>query len=58
VKHWSLATPVERLINIGAKEVSRAKAATFQMAEVAVPRTWFAAILDQIDRLRLVPGAS
>ena len=27
----------------------------FQMAEVAVPRMLFAAILDRIDRLRLVP---
>ncbi|HMB05911.1 MAG TPA: IS1380 family transposase [Isosphaeraceae bacterium] len=56
VKHWSLTTLVEKLIKIGAKVVSRSKTLTFQMAEVAVPRTLFAAILDRIDRLRLVPG--
>ena len=38
------------------KVVSRSKTLTFQMAEVAVPRKLFAAILDRIDRLRLVPG--
>ena len=46
----------EKLIKIGAKVVSRAKAVTFQMAEVAVPWRLFAAILGRIDRLRLVPG--
>ena len=56
VKHWSLTTLRERLIKIGAKVVSRSKAVTFQMAEVAVPRRLFAAILDRIGCLRLVPG--
>ena len=56
VKHWSLTTLRERLIKIGAKVVSRSKAVTFQMAEVAVPRRLFAAILERIDPLRLVPG--
>jgi hypothetical protein len=56
VKHWSLTTLREKLIKIGAKVVSRAKAVTFQMAELAVPRRLFEAILDRIDRLRLVPG--
>ena len=56
VKHWSLTTLREKLIKIGAKVVSRSKAVTFQMAEVAVPRRLFAAILDRIDRLRPVPG--
>jgi Transposase DDE domain group 1 len=56
VKHWSLTTLQEKLIKIGAKVVSRSKTLTFQMAEVAVPRKLFAAILDRIDRLRLVPG--
>ena len=56
VKPWSLTTLREKLIKIGAKVVSRSKAVTFQMAEVAVPRPLFAAILDRIDRLRLVPG--
>ena len=38
VKHWSLTTLREKLIKIGAKVVSHAKAVTFQLAEVAVPR--------------------
>jgi hypothetical protein len=56
VEHWSLTTLREKLIKIGAKVVSRSKSLTFQMAEVAVPRRLFAAILERIDRLRLVPG--
>ena len=56
VRHWSLTTLREKLIKIGAKVVSRSKAVTFQMAEVAVPRTLFAEILERIDRLRLVPA--
>ena len=56
VKHWSLTTLREKLIKIGAKVVSRSRAVTFQMAEVAVPRRLFAAILERIDGLRLVPG--
>jgi hypothetical protein len=56
VGHWSLTTLREKLIKIGAKVVSRSKAVTFQMAEVAVPRRLFAAILDRIGCLRLVPG--
>jgi hypothetical protein len=35
---------------------TRSKAVTFQMAEVAVPQRRFAAILEWIDRLQLVPG--
>jgi len=56
VKHWSLTTLREKLIKIGAKVVSRSRAVTFQMAEVAVPWRLFAAILERIDGLRLVPG--
>jgi hypothetical protein len=56
VKHWSLTTLREKLIKIGAKVVCRSKAVTFQMAEVAVPRRLFAAILERIDRLRLIPA--
>ena len=55
VKPWSLTTLRERLIKIGAKVVSRSKAVTFQMAEVAVPRKLFAAILEQIGRLPASP---
>ena len=55
---WTLATLREKLIKIGAKVVHDAKAATFQLAEVAVPRALFAAILGRIGRLRaaLSPG--
>jgi hypothetical protein len=59
VKHWSLTTLREKLIKIGAKVVTTARYVTFQMAEVAVPRKLFRAILDRIRRLReptLAPG--
>jgi hypothetical protein len=55
VRHWSLTTLREKLIKIGAKVVTHAKTVTFQLAEVAVPRTLFAAILIRINRLRPVP---
>ena len=47
----------EKLIKIGAKVVRRAKAVTFQLAEVAVPRVLFAVILVRIGRLRAVPSS-
>jgi hypothetical protein len=53
VKHWTLTTLREKLIKIGAKVVSHAKYIVFQLAEVAVPRQLFAAILTRIGRLRL-----
>jgi hypothetical protein len=59
VGHWSLTTLREKLIKIGAKVVTTARYVTFQMAEVAVPRKLFRAILDRIRRLReptLAPG--
>ena len=56
VQTWSLTTPREKLIEIGAKVVHHARAVTFQLGEVAVPRALFAAILERINRLRLVPG--
>jgi hypothetical protein len=56
VGHWTLTTLREKLIKIGAKVVRHAKYVFFQMAEVAVPRKLFAAILDRIERLRTVPG--
>ena len=55
VKHWSLTTLREKLIKIGAKVVHHARYVTFQMAEVAVPRQLFRAILDRIRRLRRLP---
>ena len=52
VKHWSLTTLREKLIKIGANVVRHSKYVFFQMAEVAVPRELFAAILERIGRLR------
>ena len=54
VKHWSLTTLREKLIKIGAKVVAHSRYVFFQMAEVAVPRKLFAAILERIQRLRVV----
>jgi hypothetical protein len=59
VKHWSLTTLREKLIKIGAKVVAHFRYVFFQMAEVAVPKRLFRAILERIRRLRLpemVPG--
>jgi len=56
VKHWTLTTLREKLIKIGAKVVHHAKYVRFQLAEVAVPRRLFAAILERIQRLRAVPA--
>ncbi len=53
VKHWSLTTLREKLIKIGAKVVTHARYVIFQMAEVAVPKRLFRAILQRIRRLRL-----
>jgi hypothetical protein len=55
VKHWSLTTLREKLIKIGAKIVRHSKYVTFQMAEVAVPRELFAAILERIQRFGVPP---
>jgi hypothetical protein len=55
VRHWSLTTLREKLIKIGAKVTRHAKYVTFQLAEVAVTRNLFAAILDRIARLALPP---
>lgn len=56
MKHWSLTTLREKLVKIGAKVASSARYVVFQMAEVAVPRRLFRAILERIRRLR-VPEA-
>ena len=52
VKHWSLTTLREKLVKIGAKVVSSARYVVFQMAEVAIPRGLFRAILERIRRLK------
>jgi hypothetical protein len=56
VELWSPTTRRERLVKIGAKVVSHGRYVTFQMAEVAVPRRLFAAVLWLIDRLRAPPA--
>ncbi len=46
---------LKRLIKIGAKVVRHGRYVTFQLAEVAISRALFAAILRLIDRLRSAP---
>jgi hypothetical protein len=55
VRHWSLTTLREKLIKIGAKVTRHAKYVTFQLAEVAVTRNLFAAILARIALLAIPP---
>jgi hypothetical protein len=55
VKHWSLTTLRDKLIKIGARVDRHAKYVTFQLAEVAVPRELFAAILERIQGLGVPP---
>jgi hypothetical protein len=52
VQHWTLTTLREKLIKIGAKVTAHSRYVFFQMAEVAVPRKLFAAVLGRIERLR------
>jgi hypothetical protein len=58
VARWSLTTLRERLVKIGARIVRHGRYVVFQLAEVAVPRALFAAILRRIDRLRGPPVAA
>ncbi len=39
IEHWSLTTLREKLLKIGAKVVRHGRYVTFQMAEVAIPKT-------------------
>ena len=55
VKHWSLTTLGEKLVKIEAKVTRHAKYVTFQLAEVAVTRRLFAAILPRIVCLSIPP---
>ncbi len=57
VAQWSLTTLREKLVKIGARIVRHGRYVVFQLAEVAVPRALFAAILRQIERLRGPPVA-
>jgi hypothetical protein len=56
VKHWSLRSLQAKLIKIGGRLVRHARRLVFQLAEVAVSRALFAAILERLTRLRLAPG--
>jgi len=56
IKDWSLSSLQMKLIKMGGRIVRHARQIIFQLAEVAVPREMFAAILERISRLRLVPG--
>ncbi|MBN2021654.1 MAG: transposase [Pirellulales bacterium] len=55
VNQWTLTTLRERFIKIGAKVTRHSKYVIFQLAEVAVTRDLFAAILDRIARLAIPP---
>jgi hypothetical protein len=58
VRHWTLTTLRDKLIKIGAKVARHSRQVVFQMAEVAVPRELFRAILEGIGRLRLAVASS
>jgi hypothetical protein len=58
IANWSLTSFREKLIKIGAKVVSHGRYVTFQMAEVAIPRSLFAAIMQRIVALRSPPMAT
>ena len=51
VRHWSLRSLQAKLIKIGAKVVTHSRRIIFQMAEVAVPKMLFEAILKRIGEL-------
>jgi hypothetical protein len=53
IRQWSLTTFREKLVKIGAKATWHSKYVFFQLAEVAVPRQLFAAILERIGRLAM-----
>jgi hypothetical protein len=55
LKDWTLTSLREKLIKIGAKVVSHGRYVAFRIAEVAVPRNLFEAILNLIAALRSPP---
>ena len=55
IANWSLTSLREKLIKIGARVVSHGRYVTFQMAEVAIPRTLSVEILNRISALRSPP---
>jgi len=56
VRDWSLRSLQLKVIKIGGRMMRHARRIIFQLAEVAVPRELFAAILERIDRLRPAPA--
>ena len=59
VKHWSLTTLRDKLIKIGGKMVRHARYVIFQLAEVAISRRLYRAILERIRRFAaIMPRAS
>ena len=52
VEHRSLTTLREELVKIGAKVMRHERNITFQLAEVAIPRSLFVNILRLIEGLR------
>ena len=56
VRHWSLRSVQAKLIKIGAKVVTHARRIIFQMAEVAVSKMLFEAILKRIGELAPITG--
>ncbi len=55
VSHWSLSSIQLKLIKIGARVISHSRRTVFQCAEVAVPESLFAGLLERIHRLAAVP---
>jgi hypothetical protein len=55
IANWSLTSLREKPIEIGARVVSHGRYVTFQMAEIAIPRTLFAEFLNRISALRSPP---
>ena len=56
IKDWSLRSIQVKLIKIGGRIVRHARQIIFQLAEIAVSREIFAAILERISRLSPAPG--
>jgi hypothetical protein len=56
IKDWSLRSLQMKLIKTGGRIVRHARQVVFQLAEVAVSRDLFAAILGQISRSSPAPG--
>ena len=53
IQGWTLTTLREKLVKIGAKVVRHSRYMIFQLAEVAVPRRLFSALVERIGWLRL-----